>query len=229
MKKQIISFSILFALTLSTVQPLAAVSFKEWAQSYMKKFSPQQIKAKAIAAAQKLKGLKAKDAWNKINFMGRAIRELDAAQKALDICESKHCPVQQNAAKDALKAMRKCQSRYGCWSLQKEWQNADATVRRCHQSACPAEYKAFKQADIGLAKSTSALLGIIITAYLGIGIGVGTAVYLDEKEQAKRAQEEAVRMPQEPKWSKPSPVYEKPDPEFEELTRSMKEAGLSTQ
>ncbi len=52
MKKQCISVSILFALTLSTVQPLAAVSFKEWAQDYMKKFSPEQILA---AAAQKAK------------------------------------------------------------------------------------------------------------------------------------------------------------------------------
>ena len=186
MKKQCISLSILFALTLSTVQPLAAVNFKAWAQSYMKKFSPRQIKEKAIAATQKLKGLKAKDAWNKINFMGRASREFRAAREALNVCESKHCAVQQNAARDAFKAMKECQRSggYACGSLGEKSQNANAAVRRCHQAACPAEHKAFKQADTKLDKSTFALMGIIVTAYSSvIGIGAGTAIYLGKKDQ----------------------------------------------
>ena len=230
MKKQCISFSILFALTLSTVQPLAAVSFKEWAQNYMKKFSPQQIKAKAIAAAQKLKGLKAKDAWNKIDFMGRAIRELDTARDALDICESKsHCPVQKNAERDAQKDMIEFRSTnkygYGSRSLKKEWQNAKETVLRCQQAACPAEYKAFKQAQTKMSKIILPLVGIILggwSAFLSAG------VYFHEKEQAKQAQKETVQMPQEPAWS-PNPMYEPRDKEFEELTRAMHEAGLSTE
>ncbi len=189
MKKQCISFSILFALTLSTVQPLCAVSFKEWAQKVTKKISPQQIKEKAIAATQKLKGLKAKDAWNKIDFVGRADREFRAAREALETCKSKHCTAQQEEAKKAYTSLQKCypHGRYGCWDQEQKWQKTDRKIRQCAQTACAVENLSYRKAINKQTKSLFAMLGIIYGTMFGVmGVVSAPIIYFEEKERAER-------------------------------------------
>ncbi len=150
MKKQSLSLFMLFSLALSIPKPAHALSVKERAE---------HIKQKAIAVAKK-GGAKSKELWNKINFIGKAQKEFNAAKKILRECQLKHCKIE----KKAYEGLRS--------------QTNKIALDKCSQQQCPNEQKRFDQVDRKLMLGSIALAAIITPLMItGLAVAIGDDDY----------------------------------------------------
>jgi hypothetical protein len=194
MKKQSLSLFMLFSLALSIPNPSHAFSLKERAE---------QLTQKAIALAKK-GGAKSKELWDKINFMGKANKELNAAKKMLGECQMKHCKTEKEAYEKVDSAKNKFE------------------LKACTQQ-CPNELKRLNRAII---KKRAAVfyLSAILTGSSIAGLGITVTAIEETPEEEKRASQKIEQELEERRhakliekgqrgsedWERPSVLYKIP-------------------
>lgn len=202
MKKPVISLFLFFSLVLGIVQPAQALNLKERAQA---------IKQKTIELFQK-GGAKSKELWNKINFLGRAIKEVDEATKDFKLCRKKYCTELRKAMVKAGEKNYRCESDSYCRlsqqynELHKNYWMAATHYHNCPHPACAAKLKRLIEARHNLGLATLGTVFLVNIAVIGATLVGAGAVALAEEDLKEKTEEE---VSQQPSWQE-SPAYRKP-------------------